>query len=273
MIGDIIVWDDTGLSSDDFPQSISLKPTAWAYGGEEGNANAGLKDLAARTRYLKAQVEDLFEAIAAGVNAATLEGYDLNQIKTQIVDQITNGAASAYDTLIELQQAIEANDGDISSLLSTLSQKANTSELLNYVPQPGVQNTDNWNGVAYVDPDAIGANPTAKIYPDGTIIGSTDNGEYIKYPNGEMTCVGMSADQYTTSNSQTGIFRTETITMDFPVEFVKIRETVPFTRNSLTATWGAINGAESLTSISIRIFGVISTSTANAAYRVSGTWK
>lgn len=43
-----------------------------------------------------------------------------------------------------------------------------------------------WDGVDYVDPDAVGGNPSAKIYPDGTVIGSTDNGKYIKYPNGEL---------------------------------------------------------------------------------------
>lgn len=46
-----------------------------------------------------------------------------------------------------------------------------------------------WLGLTYIDPDAIGANPTAKIYPDGTIVGSTDNGAYTKYPNGELQVI------------------------------------------------------------------------------------
>ncbi len=45
-----------------------------------------------------------------------------------------------------------------------------------------------WVGISYTDPDAVGANATARIYPDGTIVGSTDNGEYIKYPNGTAEC-------------------------------------------------------------------------------------
>lgn len=45
---------------------------------------------------------------------------------------------------------------------------------------------NNWDGVDYVDPDAIGANATAKIYPDGSIVGQTDNGSYTKWPNGEL---------------------------------------------------------------------------------------
>ncbi|MEA2037246.1 MAG: hypothetical protein U9O94_07065 [Nanoarchaeota archaeon] len=38
----------------------------------------------------------------------------------------------------------------------------------------------------YIDLDAIGANPTAKLYSDGSIVGSTDNGSYVKYANGEL---------------------------------------------------------------------------------------
>ena len=43
-----------------------------------------------------------------------------------------------------------------------------------------------WSGIAYTDPDAVGANPVAKIYPDGTIVGSTDNGSYTKFPNRDI---------------------------------------------------------------------------------------
>jgi hypothetical protein len=56
------------------------------------------------------------------------------------------------------------------------------------VEATAVTNTagQNWAGVAYTDPDAIGANPTAKVYPDGTVVGSTDNGSYVKHPNGRL---------------------------------------------------------------------------------------
>ncbi len=252
-----------------------LETTDPVEGGEDGVDNFPHKQLAARTQYLKAQIEAIFTALEGGVDAGTLQGYDLNAIKTQIIDDITNGASEAYDTLLELQAAIQANDGDISGILSTLASKANAGDLLLYVPKTGIQNTDDWNGVAYVDPDAIGANPQAKIYPDGTIVGSTDNGSYIKYPNGELLCTGISAAQYTTSNAETGIYRTSTITMDYPIAFITIKELIPFARRlaGAGATWGAINGDESLTSIDMRLFGVVSYSTAHAAYRVRGTWK
>jgi len=45
-----------------------------------------------------------------------------------------------------------------------------------------------WEGTAFIDPMAVGANPTAKIYPDGSIVGSTANGSYTRYPNGDLEC-------------------------------------------------------------------------------------
>jgi hypothetical protein len=43
-----------------------------------------------------------------------------------------------------------------------------------------------WAGVAYVDPDSLGGSPTAKIYPGGTVMGSTDKGFYTKFPDGTL---------------------------------------------------------------------------------------
>ncbi len=58
------------------------------------------------------------------------------------------------------------------------------------VEATSVVNTEgqDWDGVTYTDPDAVGTNPTAKVYPDGTVVGSTGNGDYTKYPNGELVC-------------------------------------------------------------------------------------
>lgn len=75
-----------------------------------------------------------------------------------------------YDSPSIVQNVIQAKDMVVVDKL-----KINNTEWLN-------------DGVDYDDPDAIGANPVAKIYPDGTIVGSTDNGEYVKYPNGELEC-------------------------------------------------------------------------------------
>ena len=60
---------------------------------------------------------------------------------------------------------------------------APTQVLQDYIDANG---SVTWDGATYVDPDAIGANPTAKIYPDGSIVGSTDNGNYTKWANGNL---------------------------------------------------------------------------------------
>ena len=67
-------------------------------------------------------------------------------------------------------------------------KKGGASELVEASSEVVTAGQD-WAGVAYIDPDAIGANPTAKIYPDGSIVGSTDNGSYTKYPN-SMILIG-----------------------------------------------------------------------------------
>lgn len=98
-----------------------LETTDPVEGGENGIDNLPNKQLANRTKWLKAQVD----ALLANLDADTLQGYDLNALKELIINEITNGAGEAYDTLLELQQEIESNDGDISGILSTLAQKAN----------------------------------------------------------------------------------------------------------------------------------------------------
>lgn len=43
----------------------------------------------------------------------------------------------------------------------------------------------------YVDPLAVGANPAAVLYSDGKVVGSTDNGEYVVYPDGRKEATGV----------------------------------------------------------------------------------
>lgn len=38
--------------------------------------------------------------------------------------------------------------------------------------------------VIYEDPEAIGANPSAVIYPNGMIVGTSGDVKYIRYPCG-----------------------------------------------------------------------------------------
>lgn len=96
-------------------------------------------------------------------------------------------------------------------------------------------------GVPYEDPDAIGANSEAMIYNDGTIVGSTDNGNYIKYPSGILVL-----EKSQTSSSSSGT------TLTFPIEFIDT--TYKFSGNAIST---------STTSISVKI-GTKATGSAGA---------
>ena len=76
-------------------------------------------------------------------------------------------------------------------------------------------------GVDYTDPDAVGTNPTAKLYPDGTIVGSTDNGNYTKYPNGDLVCSFINPN-ITVINAALvdSLYQRNVGTLTFPVPFI-----------------------------------------------------
>lgn len=61
------------------------------------------------------------------LNSNKLENKTIAEIQALIINAITNGAGTAYDTLLELQNEIQANDGDISGILTTLTQKLGKS--------------------------------------------------------------------------------------------------------------------------------------------------
>ena len=79
------------------------------------------------------------------------------------------------------------------------------------------------DGIEYDDPDAIGANPQAKIYPDGTVVGSTSKGTYVKYPNGIVDIVVHDYAQFFEVFSDYQGFRSETYERginDVPVVYI-----------------------------------------------------
>lgn len=104
---------------------------------------------------------------------------------------------------------------------------------------------DNWDGVAYTDPLAIGANATAKIYPDGSIVGETDNGKYTRWPNGEMECRGLvvcTSMGAFGSGSMADTYRTNVAIFTYPVLFVGDLPVVTMLVNRIA---GASTGANS----------------------------
>jgi hypothetical protein len=130
-----------------------------------------------------------------------------------------------------------------------------------------------WAGVAYTDPDAVGANPTAKIYPDGTVVGSTDNGSYTKYPNGDLVCETPMVTLGVTSTAVGSMFRGGFTNQTFPVAFVLIHSGVCGERyNGTLYGWAKIYNLTT-TLIGLRAFGTESTNTPSANATVKGTWK
>jgi len=63
------------------------------------------------------------DATAQAADSALLGGQTPAQLQATIVASIVNGASNAYDTLLELEQAILSNDTDLSTILSNQANK------------------------------------------------------------------------------------------------------------------------------------------------------
>ena len=138
-----------------------LETTDPVVGGPNGIDNLQAKQLANRTAYLKAQ---------------------LDAIEQELGDMPTFYSTSAADQAFAKKGAQGRTD------LALGTAATESADAFSETTPEVVTAGQNWAGVAYVDPDAIGANPTAKIYPDGSVVGSTGNGNYTKYPNGDLVC-------------------------------------------------------------------------------------
>jgi hypothetical protein len=116
-----------------------------------------------------------------------------------------------------------------------------------------------WDGIAYIDPDAIGANPTAKIYPDGSIVGETDNGFYIKHANSTMEAFGII--NFSVSN---------VVLINFPVQFIEQTHQMAINRTSSGTT--NVLSTDPGSATQLQVFGSNSTSS-TIAWEVKGVWK
>jgi hypothetical protein len=131
----------------------------------------------------------------------------------------------------------------------------------------------NWSGVTYTDTGAVGSNPTAKIYPDGTIVGSTDNGSYVKYPNGILECWFISTSVSTTDTTEGGLYYKE-ISLNYPVAMTTFGASTGIATKSGYVTW-VQNRIPSnyLTLVTVRVVSVNSVGNAYLGYRAIGQWK
>ena len=135
----------------------------------------------------------------------------LPELKAQNVqyDNTASGLSgtSTQATIDELAAKASALESSIGSLETN---KINT-------PPEVVSASQSWGGVPYTDPDALGGNPSATIYPDGTIRGRTDNGTYTKFPDGRVECRSSAPYQTTSGDAKGALFRSGRLGMYFPV--------------------------------------------------------
>jgi hypothetical protein len=187
--------------------------------------------------------------------AITISGSGITS--ANIADGTIVNADVADVAASKLTGALPAIDG---SALTGVSQ---TTSVVNTAGQ-------NWAGVAYIDPDAIGASPTAKIYPDGSIVGSTANGNYVKYPNGRLEC--HMSHYYGNITTAEG-FRDATFT--YPVTFTAIPTELSTAHTGNTAEYLHYNlHTEAVGSIVMRARTIID-SIGATVYKLTayGNWK
>lgn len=153
--GKSIVNDDT------VPTNVTLAvDSATAAALSETNAAAS-EEAAALSETNAAISEENAAASAAGVNLPPIAGGDA----------LKHLRANIGETGFELVEAYTKAEIDSKRVLTTPTVQAEGQ---------------NWAGVVHTDLDAVGANPSSLLYPDGSIVTSTDNGEYTKYPNGDV---------------------------------------------------------------------------------------
>lgn len=92
---------------------------------------------------------------------------------------VTCGASGSSGQ--EIVDAINENENQIINTNNSIKDR---------VPKTGFQNTEDWNGESYDDSAFwVGTNPSAKIYPDGSVLGVTDNGTYTRHSNGSLEII------------------------------------------------------------------------------------
>ena len=163
-----------------------IETTDNVLGGIDGIANKQALSLSNRTHWLKSEVEKRANKSGSvtetfNVKAAEVDSHAVN--RKQMEDYIIN--LNLSNDFVKLTAAV-------------------------------LSSGQNWEGIDYIDSDAVGSNPIAKIYPDGTIVGSTDNGSYVKFPNGELSVNG----KRTTSPSIASGTSTALYLRSYPILFI-----------------------------------------------------
>ena len=118
----------------------------------------------------------------------------------------------------------------------------------------------------------VGANPTATLWPNGDITGSSDNGSFTKFANGKLECRKVDSEVRTTSNTVDSLFGAPNKIFTFPIVFASVPS---ISVGSIPVGWTVW---ASYGSVLVSSFGhiMISTrvsATGTSSYTAHGRWK
>ena len=171
---------------------------------------------------------------------------------------------------------LDGHDNDISTLTTNKLDK-NGGTITGALTVTATLTADNFNVARvmdsnYVDPDSVGANATAVLYADGTVIGSNDNGSYVKYPNGEVS-IRKSGISVTTSISAGGIYFSPPLSITYPISVTEIEVSTTVEDNNTTYVWGGSVRSKTLNGCSLVIMSGSSGSNGKVGYIAQGRWQ
>ena len=141
-----------------------------------------------------------------------------------------------------------------------------------------------WSGTVIADEQALrdfygdqsitvqGANFSAKSYPDGSVVGSTDNGSFTMSANGDLECINGSVRSGVASNPYGNIFSLPAVAGSFPIVFKTPPFCSPMTIVAIGVPWGAVRHA-SVTDVECGLLSAIHTGEASSGYQAIGRWK
>ena len=124
---------------------------------------------------------------------------------------------------------------------------------------------DDYDDSAYWVPD--NANSSAKVYPDGSVVGVTDNGNYTRWANGNLEVNGsvvINAVQNSTSSA----------TPLYPILFTSVAKIdKPYTATAGPNNYDCSALYSGINDVAIYIYSAVATSDRAVIYSASGRWK
>jgi len=106
-----------------------------------------------------------------------------------------------------------------------------------------------WAGIVLTGTDLtavniLGANPEARLYPDGSIVGSSDYGKFTKNPNGDLHCWEMVVPNIDVDVVVGNIFKSPVVTVPYPIAMIDLTYSAYCDDNTTVNTWGAVATTE-----------------------------